>query len=94
MTIDQQFAAFDANHPDVYRLFVQFAHELAEHGLKKYSADAILHRIRWHYVTSASAILEGREFKINNNYSSRYARKLSAEYPRFNGFFAFRKLKS
>ncbi len=90
-TIDARFREFDRAHPDVWRLFRQFALELLQAGREHYSADAILHRIRWHFATSGKCH-DG--FKMNNNFSSRYARKLAAEDERFRGFFEFRRLKS
>lgn len=89
--IQTRFEAFDREHPEVWRLFQQFAGELLEAGHKHYSADAILHRIRWHYS------VEHRQgtFKITDHLSSRYARKLAHTEPeRFADFFEFRNLTS
>lgn len=36
----------------------------------------------------------GPDFKIDNRFTSRYARKLIAEYPEFADFFELRKLKT
>lgn len=91
-SIDARFAAFDAAHPEVYRLFVRFARELKARGHAHGSSDAILHRVRWE--TGANTERDGG-FKINNNFSSRYARKLAAEFSaEFADFFEFRSLKA
>ena len=89
-SIDARFAAFDEAHPEVWALFVQFAVELRERGNTRNSADAILHRIRWHY-----AVNEQRDegFKINDHFSSRYARKLMETDARFKDFFETRRLR-
>lgn len=89
-SLAEQFEAFDRSHPDVYALFTQFASELREAGRESYGAKSIMERIRWHYATSS----RGETFKINNNYTSRYARKLIHERPEFDGFFETRRLTS
>jgi hypothetical protein len=91
-SIDARFVEFDAAHPEVYDLFKRFALELLGRGRERYSADAILHRIRWHYAVNPGKEFDG--FKINDHFSSRYARKLAAEDVRFAEFFEFRVLRS
>lgn len=90
-TIQEQFEAFHRAHPDVYELFKRFAQELRAAGRPHYGAKAILERVRWHYATSSAS---AEEFKINNNYTSRYARLLIAECPEFADFFETRRLTS
>ena len=87
--IDQAFAAFHQRHPEVYRLFCQFVSEVRRLGHANYSADAILHRVRWE-VDLARRPAVG--WKINNNFSSRYARKYMREH-RAPDFFRIRKLR-
>ncbi|HEY1202182.1 MAG TPA: hypothetical protein VGE79_14415, partial [Niastella sp.] len=88
--LDQDFDRYDAKHPLVYKLFCEVALNLINKGQKHYSADAILHVIRYESAIKKD-ILE--MFKINNNYSSRYARKFMQEYPQHAGFFETRVLK-
>jgi hypothetical protein len=90
-TIDARFAAFDAAHPEVWDLFRRFAGELLASGRERYSADAILHRVRWHYAVNAE---RDEGFKINDHFSSRYARKLRESDERFADFFEFRRLRT
>lgn len=89
--IDLDFREFHAANPHVYELFVQFAKQVRATGRSKYSADAVMHRIRWHLNVETRSF-DG--FKINNNFASRYARLLIAEQPDFEGFFELRKIKS
>jgi hypothetical protein len=91
-TIQERFDRFDAAHADVYALFKQFATQLLAAGRERYSADAILQRVRWHYATSG--VEEATGLKLNDQYSSRYARKLMREDGRFVGFFELRRLRS
>ena len=89
LTIQERFAAFDRANPHVYRLLVRFAFE-AKARRTRYSLKALFERIRWHVQIETG----GEEFKLNNLYTSRYARKLIAEYPEFEGFFETRELKA
>ena len=91
-TIQEKFEEFDKKHPEVWDLFVRFANELWNAGRTRYSARTIIHRIRWHYDVNKQ--LDGG-FKINNNFSSRYARKLAEQQSdKFGSFFELRELKS
>lgn len=90
-TIQQRFEAFDAAHPEVWHLFKRFADELRRAGRRHGSADQIIQRIRWE--TSVNPEHDGG-FKIDDRFSSRYARKLMDEYEWFRGFFHTRKLRS
>lgn len=82
----QRFEAFDRDHPEVYELFRRFALEARFAGHEHFSADAICHRIRW----ETSVVTRGEAFKINNNYTAFFARKLMAEDRRFAEFFRVR----
>ncbi len=91
--IQAKFERFNLSYPHIFKLFVQFAWEARTAGLAKHSADAILHRIRWHlYVENWS--LTNVKVKINDHYSSRYARKLIEHDPTFKTFFELRTLTS
>lgn len=90
-TIDERFETFNRQHPDVYELFRCCAKQLLVRGVKHYGAKAIVEHIRYEKMTSS----QGRpEFKIDNNFTSRFARKLIAEDGRFEEFFRTRKLRS
>lgn len=81
------FERYHADNPQVYQLFKKFAWQVIGRGFKNYSARAIAHRIRWH----TSIETQGDEFKINNNYTSAYARMFEREYPEHRGFFRKRQ---
>lgn len=84
------FEEYDQEHPKIYELFKKFAIQLMANGKKHYGAKSIMERIRWHFDVDE----RGDDFKINNNYTSRYVRKLIAEHPMFENFFFLRELKS
>ena len=88
-TIQERFAAFDLAHPEVYAAFVDVAEQLLASGHRHYSADAIMHVVRFHRDVNRS---RDGGFKINDHFSSRYARKLMETDARFANFFATRAL--
>lgn len=58
-----------------------------QHHYKRYSADAILHQIRWHF-----AIDRGRRgFKANNNWTATLARWFMSSHPELPNFFETRE---
>lgn len=82
------FRAFHEANPRVYELFRQFAEQIIERGHRRYSADAVLHRIRWH--TSIETQSDDG-LKINDHYSAFYARLYMRDHPEHNTLFALRR---
>lgn len=91
-SIQEQFEHFDQAHPEIYDEFRTIARDLLRGGRSRYGSKAILEVIRYHRILSGQD--ENELFKINNNYSSRYARKLMNEDERFGYFFEIRELRS
>ncbi len=89
-TMQERFAAYHARHPDVFGLFRRFAAEARAAGRARFGARAIMERIRWHYAVVRH---DGEPFKINDSFTSRYARLLIEEDPGFAGFFELRRLR-
>lgn len=88
--LEAAFVKFHQANPGVWSLFRQYTFEIIRAGRRHYSADAILHRIRWH------VDLETRgsdRFKINNNHSAYYGRMFMKFYPEHKGFFRVREVK-
>jgi hypothetical protein len=67
-------------------MFVALTDELRRKGFTRYSARAILHRIRWHYHVERGE----REFKCNNNWTPMLAREYMTDHPGSEGFFETR----
>lgn len=74
---------------DVCVLFEQLALRVAATGRKRYSSDAILHRIRWEHQIEKG----DRDFKANDHWTAPLARWFIAKHPDKAGFFETRKLK-
>lgn len=88
--IDNAFQAFHDANPGVWELFQKFTFELISKKFKHYSADAVCHQIRWH----TAVITNDRDFKLNNNYTSRYARLFHKAHSQHSNFFRTRSLSS
>ncbi|MDP9269309.1 MAG: hypothetical protein M3P27_13440 [Acidobacteriota bacterium] len=89
--IDVRFEQFNADHPEVYRLLVRFCRELKDAGRSHYSVDALFHRLRWYYHVEKRA---EEPFKLNDHYTSRYARLISAQETDLANFFETRRLRA
>lgn len=94
--LQQHFEDFDRDNPEVWERFQEIALRLIELGYAHYSADAILHaeRIQRDLKTTGAGEAAGKQLKLNNNFSSRYARKFHKLYPQHEGFFETRRLKT
>jgi hypothetical protein len=89
--IKAKYYEFNTKHPDAWSMFETFAMELIYKGVRKYSSDSILHRIRWEMTLSKP---NEKPYKINNNFSSLFARTFISRYPQYEYFFETRRLKS
>lgn len=87
--LERDFEEFHRAKPGVYRLFDRFTREVIVAGFRRYSADAIMHRVRWHTHIETGDV----EFKLNNNYVAYYARLWMRDNPRYAGFFETRRVK-
>jgi len=83
-----RFAKYHQDNPQIYRAFNLFAWEAINKGRKYYGAKALMEVVRWKTTVEGSGI-----FKINNNYTSRYARMWEANNPQHEGFFRKRLLR-
>jgi len=90
-SLDERFQEYHRKNPLVYKLFKQFAFRAFHSGRRHFSAKAIMERVRWEVAMSTQ---DDEGFKINNNYTSRYARLLVEEYPVFENFFEMRELRA
>ena len=72
---------------DVCLHFERITRELLSIGFRKYSADAILHRIRWHERVEK----QNRAFKCNDHWTAPLARWFLERNPDAAGFFELRE---
>ena len=86
-TLSRRFAELDMAHPEIWQLFERFTFELIRRGFQRYSADAVMHRVRWE---TAAALDDGQGYKIANIWVAFYARKFNKRHPKHIGFFRLR----
>jgi hypothetical protein len=79
----EDFIRFDAENPQVYRLFCRFAWEAVRSGRNHFGVAAIWERIRWY----SEIETHGDPWKVGNNWRAFYGRKFMAEFPETKGFF-------
>lgn len=87
-SIQQQFLAYHERHPEVYRLLVTLARKACAKG-RKVGMKCLWERLRWEIWISRDD-----DFKLNNNYTSRYARLIMEREWDLRGYFETRELKS
>lgn len=90
-TISERFWEFHRAHPAVYQHLRRFALEAKARGRERLGIKAIWERLRW-YVAVEARDVDG--FKLNNNYTSRYARLLMRQERDLEGFFETRELRA
>jgi len=88
--IRDEFEAYIAKNPGVWIMFKRYAADVKESGVQRYSARTIIERIRWHHE------IEHRraDWKLNNNFTPYFARKLIREDPSYAKVFELRELIS
>jgi hypothetical protein len=90
-SIDYAFGEFHKNNPQVYERFKQLTMRLISKGRKRYSSKTIICVIRYmHDIRTTTS----DDFKINDAYTSRYARLFCEEFPEHSDFFELRELRS
>lgn len=101
MTIQEKFELFHAANPHVYEMYLHFTKELLLLGHRRISPRFILERIRWEMMAPTIKtpgigwhVAAGRAFKINDHFSSRYARLLIAKHSKFALIFEIRELRA
>jgi hypothetical protein len=87
----QKAQEFHDDHPEVWDLFVRFTFDRIERGWRRYSADAIMHRVRWETCGGRPEANGRAPFKINDHHVTFYARRFMKMYPQHDGFFQLRE---
>lgn len=89
-TADQKFNQFNHDNPSVYRSLVKLAREARSMGKRKISIELLINRVRWDIWMATT----DTDFKINNNYKSRYARLIMQNEYDLRDIFNTRELRS
>ncbi len=92
-SIESRFEAFHARHPDVYDRLLWLAHKAHRAGRTRIGMKMLFEVLRWEW-TIAGLPDDAEDWKLNNSYSSRYARLIMADHPQLDGLFEVRELKT
>lgn len=99
-SIQDSFEEYHRNNPKIYGEFKKFALKAIKAGKKRISFKMILNVIRWEvFIAPIKPNLfdqpnEFSEMKINDAYSSRYARLFVEDYPEHKDKIELRNLRS
>lgn len=85
---EARFWVFHRDHPEVFAELVRRAREMRDRGLR-FGIRALWEAMRWDFAVRP----DGREpFKLNDHYTSRYARMVMEE-PGLEGVFETREIR-
>lgn len=90
-SIQEGFESFLDQYPFVWELFKTQVFRAKRKRRKRIGAKAIIEWLRWE---CGFKRLAGEDFKINNNYTSRFSRKFKEEFPYLDIEFEERTIKT
>ncbi|AWK09609.1 hypothetical protein DDQ41_12515 [Streptomyces spongiicola] len=89
-TLDKRFDDFHASHPWILEALEELTAEWIEGGGERIGVKALFEKLRW----SSPRIASSEPFRLNNNFTSRYARLLCARHPEWASVFQLRSLRT
>lgn len=89
-SIEENFWAFHRANPRVYGALVRLAREARSSGAGKLGMKSLFEVLRWERGVSTR---DWSGFKLNNNYTSYYARLIMHNEPDLRGVFEIRVLR-
>ncbi len=87
--LDRAFAEFHAQNPAVYARLVELAHAARRRGHQRIGIKMLFEVLRWERYLET---VDVSGFRLNNNWTSRYARLVMANEPTLAGMFETREL--
>lgn len=91
-SIDQRFRDFHDNNPAVYTELVSMARQMQSRGYAQIGIELIWAAYRWNRMMRTTA--DEYQFKLNDHFTSRYARLIMAQEEDLAGFFRTRILRT
>ena len=85
---ERRFQTFHTENPQVYRALVALARKAVRRGHRRIGIGMLYEVLRWQTMLATT----DPDFKLNNNYRSRYARLIMAQEPDLAGVFELREL--
>jgi len=91
-TIQEDFRQFHHDNPWVFDKLVDMTRDLHQKGRKRFGIGMLWEVLRWN--VAMGTITVDDNFKLNNNYRSRYVRLIIEKYPQYDCMFECRVLRS
>lgn len=91
-SIDERFAAFHDENPHVYTELVALARRAHARGYRRIGIELLFAKLRWDRMMQTRADAFG--FKLNDHFTSRYARLIMEQEPDLDGLFRTRALRA
>lgn len=91
-TIQDRFESFHASNAWVYEALEQMTADLVARGRRRVGMKMLVEVIRWNYARQTVDPASG--FRLNNDYTSRYARLLIDAHPTWADVFETRELRA
>lgn len=92
VTIHEKWEEFNKANPHVAVELHRLARQAKAAGRKKVGMKMLFEVLRWNYMLRTNDPTS--DFKLNNNYTSEYARYLMEQDPAMQGLFEIRELKA
>ncbi|MGW2881321.1 hypothetical protein ACWDBP_34900 [Streptomyces sp. NPDC001233] len=89
-TIQERFEAFHRLNPWVLHALESLTSDYLGHGAKRVGIGMLFEVLRWRYVAATA----GDDFRLNNNFRSRYVRLLIERHPQWARVFEVRALRT
>ncbi|MFE5089476.1 hypothetical protein [Streptomyces sp. NPDC056638] len=89
-SIQDRFEAFHALNPWVLRHLETLTADAIERGFQRIGIGMLFELLRYRYGEAT----RGDEFRLNNNFRSRYVRLLIEDHPEWRSFFELRALRA
>lgn len=86
----ERFAEFHAANPHVLDELERITAELVAKGHTRFGIKMVWEVVRWRRLLTT----DGDDFKLNNNFHSRYVRLIVERHPEWRDVFELRELKS
>lgn len=97
LTIEERFELFHQQNPWVFAALESLASDWLAHGHQRVGVKALAEIVRWQYgrrTTSPRHHATNSSFKLNNDFTSRYARLLLERHPEWANAIELRALKA
>lgn len=91
-SIQERFEAFHQLNPWVYDALEELTEEWVRNGHRRIGIGMLFEVLRWQY--GRMTVDPASEFKLNNNYRSRYTRLLTEQRPEWADVFETRQLQA